>query len=189
LDYLSERQGLILEYLRKLGSASVHEAQQHLDIPTATLYRDIANLVRAGRLRRSHGRLYYQQSLQVEAPLTVCVMCGIGVNQRTAISIYLVDGSQVMACCPHCGLMYISRHPEVQSGLVTDYLYGKMHNVRQAVYLLNSEVQICCSPSLLCFASDEDAGRFQTGFGGQVLNFEQAMHRLNHMMSLHGLPP
>jgi DNA-binding Lrp family transcriptional regulator len=184
LDYFNERQGLILEYLREKGSASVHEVQQKLGIPTATLYRDIASLVRADRLRRSHGRLHYQQPTEVNLPLANCVMCGAGVNPRTALSIQLNDGRQAAACCPHCGLLYISRQPGVRSALVTDFLYGKMHNVRQAVYVLESQVQICCRPSLLCFANSDDASRFQAGFGGQVLSFEQAMQRLNHMMSL-----
>jgi DNA-binding Lrp family transcriptional regulator len=185
LDYLSERQGLILAYLREHGSASVHDVQQHLNIPTATLYRDINSLLRTGMLRRSHGRLHHQPSSQVDSPLVACVMCGVGVNHRTALSIHLGDGSQVMACCPHCGLMFISKRPDVRSALVTDYLYGKMHNVRKAVYLLESQVQVCCSPSLLCFAYQEDAEKFQVGFGGQMLDFDQAMQILNRMMSLH----
>lgn len=189
MDYLSERQGLILAYLREHGSASVHEVQQHLEIPTATLYRDVNNLIRTGMLHRSHGRLHLQSSPQVDSPSATCVMCGVGVNQRTALSIHLGDGSQVTACCPHCGLMYLSKRSDVRSALVTDYLYGKMHNVRMAVYLLESQVQVCCSPSLLCFANQEDAEKFQVGFGGQMLNFNQAMQMLDHMMALHTQEP
>jgi DeoR family transcriptional regulator, copper-sensing transcriptional repressor len=189
LDYLSGRKGLILDYLRGRGAATVHELQRHLGISSATVYRDIAALVSAGLVHRSHGRLSCQQPDHLVSPRAGCVMCGVGVDQRTAVSLRLDDGTQIAACCPHCGLMYIAHEPKVISALATDYLYGKIHNVRQAVFVLESQVQICCAPSLLCFAKQEDASRFQTGFGGQVLTFEQAIQALQHMMALNsGLP-
>lgn len=187
--YLSERMGLILDYLRGRGSATVREVQKHLGISSATIYRDVAVLVNAGLVHRSHGRLTCQQPDHLVSSRAGCVMCGVGVEQRTAVSLRLDDGSQVAACCPHCGLMYISHEPRVISALATDYLYGKMHNVRQAAFVLQSQVQICCAPSLLCFANQEDASRFQTGFGGQVLTFEQAMQALQHMMFLNSRLP
>lgn len=184
MDYLSERQGLILQYLRERGPASIRDVQEFLGISSATIYRDISGLVNSGMVHRSRGRLVYRRGVNLDVPEARCVMCGGSVNARTAISIHLEDGAQVLACCPHCGLMYITRQNKVSSALATDFLYGKIYNVSQVVYLLESQVQICCAPSLLCFASLEDANKFQTGFGGRVLSFEQALHALQAMMSL-----
>jgi hypothetical protein len=53
-----------------------------------------------------------------------------------------------------------------------------MVNVYQAYYLIGSEVNLCCEPTVLCFSSSADAEKFQRGFGGQLFNFSQAMSHL-----------
>jgi nitrous oxide reductase accessory protein NosL len=59
-----------------------------------------------------------------------------------------------------------------------------MVNARQATFLLGSKVTLCCEPSALCFASEEDALHFQLGFGGQVCTLEQAGSELQKLMRL-----
>jgi nitrous oxide reductase accessory protein NosL len=49
-----------------------------------------------------------------------------------------------------------------------------MVNVMKAAYVVESRVHLCCVPSTLCFASLEDAQDFVLGFGGMVMDFEQA---------------
>ena len=79
-------------------------------------------------------------------------------------------------------------NPKVATALASDYLYGRMVNVRQATFLLGSSVDLCCAPSVLCFASETDARRFQLGFGGQLYTLEQATAQLNTLMALPGRP-
>ena len=90
--------------------------------------------------------------------------------------------AQVRACCPHCGILLLSHEAEEESALAREYLYGRMVNVYQATYVLGSDVRLCCVPTVLCFASITDAEKFSHGFGGQVMNFSQA---LIHLASSH----
>jgi nitrous oxide reductase accessory protein NosL len=49
----------------------------------------------------------------------------------------------------------------------------------QAHYLIDPELTICCSPSVLAFSSHEEALKFQKGFGGRIVNFHLAIEFLN----------
>ncbi|MCA9981759.1 MAG: nitrous oxide reductase accessory protein NosL, partial [Anaerolineales bacterium] len=82
------------------------------------------------------------------------------------------------ACCAHCGLLYLGQLAEqeaVPSALARDFLYGRMVNVQSAFFVVQSAVEVCCVPSTLCFATAEDATRFQQGFGGEVLTYAEAI--------------
>jgi nitrous oxide reductase accessory protein NosL len=70
--------------------------------------------------------------------------------------------------------------------LATDFLYDRTLNAAQAVYLVESTVTACCMPSVLCFATNNDAQRFQQGFGGQMMTFTEARHYLaEHHSNIH----
>jgi len=80
--------------------------------------------------------------------------------------------------------MLLNERTDMVSALTTDYLYGKMVNVRQASYLIESDIKPCCTPSVLSFASEEDTRRFQKGFGGMVMDYQQAILAVQEMMSI-----
>ena len=135
-----------------------------------------------------------QRRRQTSPPATAafaegkCFQCGAPVNERAPFVIQLQDGTQRRACCPHCGLMALS-NPKVAMALASDYLFGRMVNVRQATFLFGSSVDLCCAPSVLCFANEADARRFQMGFGGQIYTLDQATAQLNALMALPGRQP
>ena len=182
---LTERQEKILEWLQERRSASIEEIRGQFAVSTATAYRDAHALVQSGVALKTNGGVRLApppDSAQAEGK---CFYCGAPVGDRAPFVIQLQDGSQRRACCPHCGLMSLS-HPKVLTALASDFLYGRMVNARQAWYLFGSSVDLCCTPSVLCFASEPDAQRFQAGFGGQVLTLDQAIAELNRVMSLQG---
>ena len=115
-----------------------------------------------------------------------CVACYGLLNLRTQVVLHMTDGSQRRACCPHCGLMAVSRGSEAVSGvLVTDFLYGRIVNGRTATYLAEPTVSVCCTPTVLAFEDLLDAQRFQAGFGGQLLSLDEALAFLRAEMHLH----
>lgn len=97
--------------------------------------------------------------------------------------IQLKDGSRRKACCAHCGLMAFGSFDSA-STLASDFLYSRMINVRQAAFLRDSSVSLCCQPSVLVFANRADAQHFLAGFGGQVCDLDQALLRLNAIMNI-----
>jgi len=109
-----------------------------------------------------------------------CLVCEGAMKERTVFVIQLQDGSHRSVCCPHCGLLALDR-PGVRVALATDFIYGRIISARQAIYLVGSSVQICCTPSVLCFGSREEARRFQAGFGGYLCSLEEARAELKEL--------
>ncbi len=180
---LTDRQEKILEWLQAHRTASIEEIREQFAVSTATAYRDARALVQSGMALKTNGGVRLAPPNDSAHAESKCFFCGAPVNERAPFVIQLQDGSQRRACCPHCGLMSIS-HPKVVTALASDFLYGRMVNARQAAFLFGSSVDLCCTPSVLCFASEADAQHFQAGFGGQVFNLEQAVAELNRVMSL-----
>lgn len=186
---LSDRQRRLLDLLRDRGELAVAQIQEQLQVSQPTAYRDIRHLVDAGLADRTTGGLRLPHTAPVAGPSSACVQCGAAVPSRTAVIIQLsgaggVTKGQVTACCPHCGLMALSARPDSVSGLAADFLYGRMVNVRQAAFLVESQVSLCCTPSVLCFSDAEDAVRFQRGFDGRVLDYPQALQAVRRAMQL-----
>ncbi len=181
MGLLSDRQQQLLEWVRTRRAISIAEIQEHFAISPATAYRDARALVEAGLAVKTTEGLKIPPPPGRLRPGGQCFYCGGVINDRSIFLIQLRDGNQRSACCPHCGLLALEE-PDVVSVLACDFLYGKMVNARQATFLLGSRVTLCCEPSALCFASEEDARNFQLGFGGQVCSLEPAISALQKLM-------
>jgi hypothetical protein len=180
----AERQNLILEWLAANGSLTIDALSERLEVSPMTVHRDLDALARDGRVVKVHGGVALAQPAP-ENRASLCRMCDRPVQQRTAFTIRLENGSVQTACCPHCGLLLLDDQ-KVASVLATDFLYGRVVNAAQAVYLLESQVAICCVPSVLAFADADDARRFQKGFGGKPMTFTEARHHLHeHHGNIH----
>jgi hypothetical protein len=177
---LTERQQLLFDWLQERRSATINNIQEHFEVSPATAYRDARSLIQAGvAVKTSNG-------VKLAPPAAEdgkCVFCGGSINERAAFIFQLQDGSQRKACCPHCGFMAIGKL-DVVSALASDFLFGRMVNVRKAVFLLESSVNLCCSPSVLCFENEDDAKRFQTGFGGHIYSMEEAARQIGNIMAI-----
>lgn len=184
--YLNGRQQLILEYLRDAETVTIHELQARFDIPTATLYRDVRAIVDAGLAVKIRGGVTLRPPESKDVSANNCAHCGNPILARSAFPIQLSDQVQIFACCAHCGLLLLDQYPSARSALSADFLYGKMINVRQAAFVLESKVRLCCTPSVLCFGSQEEADDFQKGFGGRVASFKRAIVEVRELMSLDG---
>ena len=178
METLNDRQQTLLEMLQERNSVSIEEIEQAFSISTPTAYRDVHALVQAGVAVKTNGGVKLQTSSEGK-----CSFCGGTINERTTFIFHLQDGSQKKACCPHCGLMGLGQS-NVVSALASDFLYGRMINARQAAFLLESSVTMCCEPSVLCFGSEIEAKNFQAGFGGKLYSLEDATKRVNELMKI-----
>ncbi len=50
-----------------------------------------------------------------------------------------------------------------------------MVSANQAVYVVGSDLNVCCVPSALSFGSQQEAEKFSKGFGGRVVNMKEAL--------------
>ncbi len=180
---LTDRQNQLYELLQTRQRISTEEIKSHFAISSATASRDIHALVLAGMATKvSHG---VKLNPPAEQPFheMKCAYCGATLKERTIFMIQMQDGSQKNACCCHCGLMALDR-PGTESALASDFLYGRMVNARQAVYVLGSSVSLCCEPSVLCFSNEGEANLFQKGFGGKLCTMPEAITELQGLMRL-----
>jgi hypothetical protein len=144
-----------------------------------TVHRDLETFVNTGLVEKSYGKVRLRAENPQPSRGSVCGMCGSAVADRTLFTIHLQSGNILTACCAHCGLIMLNNQTGTYSALTKDFLHGRMVNVLQAHFVVNSRIQACCIPSVLCFATADDASAFQLGFGGEVWSFEETASHLS----------
>lgn len=171
-DSPDARRQKILTWLHEQKSLPIDELVSRLSVSAMTIHRDLDVLAEEGRVRKSYGHVALIPARAESPSIDTCAMCRTAVAPRTAFTIHLPHNELLTACCPHCGLLLLSQHTEAFSALTRDFLYGRVVNAMQAVYVLESRIHLCCVPGVLCFVNAEDAGDFQRGFGGTLMTFE-----------------
>lgn len=179
------REKQLLEYLQEHGNASIQELVEIFRVSNMTIHRDLGRLEKAGYVQKKHGGVMLAEKNSL-AGGRGCEMCGKPVSERTAFLVKLENGEEKRACCAHCGLMLQSREGNVWQSFTTDYLHGHIVSANQAVYVLGSDLNICCVPSILGFGSAQEAEKFQKGFGGTLASMEDAIRYLHGMIRAHG---
>ncbi len=181
-----DREKKLLEYLQQQGNASIRELVEAFGVSNMTIHRDLIKLEQAGHVRKKHGGVALAEKSDASGEHG-CEMCGKPVTERTIFLVIPASGEEKRACCAHCGLMLQSREADAWQSLTADYLHGHRVSAGQAVYVLASDLSICCVPSILSFGSQAEAEKFRGGFGGTLANMEQAIHHLQGMMHAHKL--
>jgi DeoR/GlpR family transcriptional regulator of sugar metabolism len=177
------REKQILEYLHDHGSASIQHLAEAFGVSNMTIHRDLNKLAREGQIQKKHGGAILVNTAGEEKE-AACAMCKKPVSQRTVFIVQFENRDEKRACCAHCGLMMQSREQNVWQSLTADYLYGHMISAGQAFYVIGSDLNICCVPSVLAFGSKQEAEKFQKGFGGQLLNMNETVQYLYGMMHM-----
>ncbi len=183
METLSDRQHQLFEWLQASNQLQLSEIQGRFNVSVSTAYRDVRVLVELGMAIKTKRGIRISYASFDQQSHEKCYHCGGKLNERITFNIQLRDGSKRQACCAHCGLMTLNQ-PNIQSALTSDFLSGRMINVRQGTYILQSSVNLCCEPSVLSFATENDALKFQKGFGGLLFNLDEAINQLNNWMEI-----
>lgn len=178
----TERSQHILKELEDSGRVRVKDLSDTFNVSRMTIHRDISQLAEQGLLEKVFGGAV--AVVQKPAGKEGCVMCGMGNKERTAFVVNCVDGSQLQACCPHCGIMLLAAREQAVSAMTADFLHGHMINVRSAIFLVDPDLPVCCTPTVLCFQRRDEAEKFQRGFGGEVMDLQQTQTYLRENMML-----
>lgn len=183
----SERQQQIIAWLQTEKRLTIKQLVDRFNVSGMTVHRDLDRLAQEGKVIKVHGgaELVAQES-GVGEGTAVCQLCGGHVMARTAFTVMRQDGEKLCACCPHCGILLMQQIEDIGSALTPDFLHGRRVNVYQAYFVVGSEVQVCCLPSTICFATQAEAGKFQRGFGGDVMNYIEAAAHLKDCHHGHG---
>ena len=170
----SPREQQILALLNKKGRISVQELAEKFSVSVMTIHRDLNQMAAEGQIVKTHGGASLPSQPSGE---NKCGMCGKPLSERTLFIVNLPDGNQRRACCAHCGLMMHSHMGG--TALTADFLHNHILSANQAVFLLHSELTVCCAPSVLSFGSRADAEKFQKGFGGQLAGMNETLQFLH----------
>lgn len=174
-----ERRRKILQLLKE-RERTPKELATVFNVSLMTIYRDIKELEKEGLVERKHGTVY----LKRETEDGKCVICSKEVDERFKVVFFLKEDKKVFACCPHCGLMAFKKlGPNIQSALMRDFISCNPVNAFTSWYVVGADINPCCSPSAFSFSEKYNAERFAQGFGGKVLNFEDAVEEINRLMS------
>ena len=157
-----DREKRVLEYLQKHEGASIQELVKVFGVSNMTIHRDLDKLEKAGIIQKKHGGARLAGKSHMPAGCA-CEMCWKSIVERTLFLVKLESGEEKRACCAHCGLMLQSRQPGAWQSFTTDYLRGHIVSVGRAVYVVESEITICCMPSVLSFGSQSDAKNSKRG--------------------------
>lgn len=179
-----DREKKILELLQAQGSASIQELAEAFNVSNMTIHRDLNKLEQSGQIQKKHGGVTLAGKSTGGGEYT-CTMCNKPISERTVFIVQTESGEQKRACCAHCGLMIQSQSKDAWQSLTTDYLHGHMVSANQAIYVIGSELNICCVPSVLSFGARLEAEKFQKGFGGSLFIMDEAILHLQGMMHAH----
>ncbi|PWH14650.1 MAG: hypothetical protein DDG59_12520 [Anaerolineae bacterium] len=175
---MNYRQKLILEKLAARDYMTIEALAQEFGVSKMTIHRDLAALQQAGFVLKQYGKVTAMPKRN-SSWADQCQMCGQKIKEQNAFTLVSAEGNLYRLCCPHCGLMAYRQHGDSWQTLATDFLHGHVITAFQAHYLIDLELTICCSPTVLAFDSRAEALKFQKGFGGRVVDFYQAVEFIN----------
>ncbi len=179
-----ERRDYILNELQKTGRVRVTNLSAALGVSRMTIHRDLDALVQEGLVEKVFGGAVLPGAHRSTAGEASCALCGKTINPRTRVVLHTRSGDAIETCCPHCALLLMETRDDLETAMAVDFIHGQMINLKTATFLVNPEVTVCCTPSVLCFADDEEARRFQQGFRGERVALPRARQLIAIEMKL-----
>ncbi len=167
------------------GLNNVKSLANHFGVSLMTIYRDVRELEKEGKIIRKHGELVIKDEVEIqEETKDVCAFCEKIVDKRLEFVYITTRGRRIKACCAHCGLLLYRnfKEEEIQSCITKDFISGNPISCFSAYYVIGTSVTPCCSPPVIAFAKEEDAQKFKKGFDGVVASFEDAVKIVEDLM-------
>jgi DeoR family transcriptional regulator, copper-sensing transcriptional repressor len=179
----SERQSQILSILKTKGTVTISELSYHFDVSEMTVYRDLRPLLDEKKVIKTSEGISLPPAQSTSS--NVCTYCLKESSHRHPIQIITHDLRVEQLCCPHCGLLrYKDIQNEVSQIICRDFLLDITISAKFAYFLLDADFNLnCCQPQVLAFGSEKYARKFQTGFGGTLFSFQEAIEEINGRMN------
>lgn len=170
-----ERQKIIVDMVHHHEVVQVSDISRVCQVSEMTIYRDVQKLEQEGRVQKTSRGITALVPEQTGSE--TCAYCQKPAGDRLSVQLVYNNRSQEKTCCGHCALLrFDEKSDEVVQMIGRDFLLDTTINVRQAVFVMNSSLPLfCCSPQTLVFQRHEEARKFAAGFGGSLMNFEEAV--------------
>ncbi len=177
-----DRQEQILGWLEKEGTLRVSDISTRLGVSEMTVYRDLKPLMDKNKIQKTSNGITAVTNHAI--PSSDCIYCLKPATSRRSVQLVKKDHTIEHACCPHCGLLrYGDIKEEVVQILCHDFLTDVTISGKTATYLVDADLNLnCCHPQVIAFESTKLARQFQTGFGGHLHTFQQAISVISNEM-------
>lgn len=109
-----------------------------------------------------------------------CVLCGMYLPNYTHVKYTVTDttGNKYVTCGVQCGLiLQLNLKKKFQSATMTDLLSHQSVPADKGWYVYKSSVITDMAPGLIGFRDKSRAEQFIKGFGGELLNYQQALEK------------
>ncbi len=166
------------------GYSTAKELARYFNVSLMTIYRDLRELEEEGKIVRRHGNVELRREEELRE--NVCAVCGKEIDLRLAFIYMLRGGKKVHTCCAHCGLIAYKNinRESVEMAITRDFITCNPVNAFASTYVVGGVTTPCCKPPAFVFAEKEDAERFAKGFGGYVLEFGDAVAKMEELMRM-----
>ncbi len=107
-----------------------------------------------------------------------CIICGMDVSKypHTRYVVTTTEGKDFMTCGVQCGLtLHLQLKEKFKSATATDLLSNRSFDAQKGFYVYKSTVITDMAPGFIAFATKMNAEKFQKGFGGKVVTYQEAL--------------
>jgi len=107
-----------------------------------------------------------------------CIVCGMDVSKypHTKYVVTTTEGEEFVTCGAQCGLtLHLRLKEKFKSATATDLLSNRSIDAQKAFYVYKSTVITDMAPGFISFATGANAEKFQKGFGGKVVTYQEAL--------------
>ena len=107
-----------------------------------------------------------------------CIVCGMDVSKypHTRYVVTTKEGEEFSTCGVQCGLtLHLRLKEKFKSATATDLLSNRSVDAQKAFFIYKSTVITDMAPGFISFLTRVNAEKFQKGFGGKVVTYQEAL--------------
>ena len=117
-------------------------------------------------------------SLSWSGEIKRCQICGMDVSKypHTKYVVRTTEGEEFLTCGVQCGLtLHLRLKEKFKSAMATDLLSNRSFDVQKGFFVYKSTVITDMAPGFISFVIRANAEKFQKGFGGKVVTYQEAL--------------
>ena len=117
-------------------------------------------------------------SLSWSGEIRRCIVCGMDVPKypHTKYVVKTAGGEEIFTCGVQCGLtLHLRLKGKFKSSTATDLLSNRSFDAQKGFYVYKSTVITDMAPGFIAFVTRANAEKFQKGFGGKVVTYQEAL--------------
>jgi len=107
-----------------------------------------------------------------------CMVCGMDVSKypHTKYVVRTTEGKEFVTCGVQCGLtLHLRLKEKFKSATASDLLSNRSFDAQKGFYVYQSTVITDMAPGFISFVTRANAEKFQKGFSGKVVTYQEAL--------------